>query len=112
MAKKINYADMFTLRKDGRYVATYTDENGRHHLYDKDPKRLYDKLQAATAPDVQKTPDFCQIADQWERQHREEITSRTWTNYESHYKDILTRHSGKQIQDVTAQDVINHLTAA
>ena len=112
MAKKINYASMFTLRKDGRYVATYTDENGRHHLYDRDPQKLYDKLQAATTPDQKKIPDFCQVADQWERQHREEITSRTWTNYEPHYKDILARHSGKQIQDVTAQDVINHLTSA
>lgn len=110
MARKINYADMFTLRKDGRYVATYTDEKGRHHLYDKDPKRLYEKLKAATTP-VQ-IPDFCQVADQWERQHREEITSRTWTNYEPHYKDILTRHKGKQIQEVTAQDIANHLTAA
>ena len=110
MAKKINYADMFTLRKDGRYVASYTDEKGRHYLYDKDPKSLYQKLKKATTP-VQ-IPDFCQIADQWERQHREEITSRTWTNYEPHYKDILARHRGKKIGEVTAQDISNHLIAA
>ena len=112
MAKKINYADMFSLRKDGRYQASYTDSTGRHYIYDKDPQRLYEKLQAATNPEQKPMPDFCRIADQWERQHREEITSRTWTNYEPHYKDILARHSGKQIQDVTAQDVINHLTSA
>ena len=45
MAKKINYADLFTLRKDGRYMATYADETGRHCLYDKDPERLYHRLQ-------------------------------------------------------------------
>ena len=47
--KKIDYAAMFTLRKDGRYVATYSDETGRHHIYDRDPEKLYKKLQAATA---------------------------------------------------------------
>ena len=47
MAKKINYASMFTLRKDGRYMATYTDKKGRHCLYDKDPERLFEKLQSA-----------------------------------------------------------------
>lgn len=110
MARKPRYADMFTLRKDGRYVATYTDDTGRHHLYDRDPERLYHKLKAATAS--QQAPTFCELAGQWERQHREEITSRTWTNYEPHYKDILARHKGKLPQDVTAQDISNHLTAA
>ena len=112
MARKINYASMFTLRKDGRYVATYTDDTGRHHIYDKDPERLYMKLQKVTDPQVKAIPTFRQIAEQWERQHREEITSRTWTNYEPHYNDILSRHGDKEIQAVTAQDVINHLTAA
>ena len=41
MAKKMNYASMFTLRKDGRYMATYTDATGRHSVYDKDPEKLY-----------------------------------------------------------------------
>lgn len=113
MAKKINYASMFTLRKDGRYVATYTDSAGRrHHLYDKDPEKLYHKLQEATAPSEERIVTFQEIAEEWERQHREEITQRTWTNYEPHYRDILSRHGKKQIQQVTAQEIVNHLTAA
>lgn len=112
MARKINYAEMFSRRKDGRYQTSYTDSTGRHYLYDKDPERLYQKLQEATDPEQKQVPDFCQIADHWERQHREEITSRTWSNYEPHYKDIIDRHKGKQIQEVTAQDIINHLTVS
>ena len=112
MAKKINYAAMFTQRKDGRYVATYTDETGRHHIYHKDPETLYHKLQQATAPKEHHVPTFREIAAQWERIHREEITQNTWDNYKPHYDDILTRHGGKQVQEVTAQDVMNHLTAA
>lgn len=112
MAKKINYAAMFTLRKDGRYTASYTDGTGRHYLYNKDPEKLYHKLQQAQLPKEDRPLTFGDIASMWEGQHREEITHRTWVNYEPHYKDILTRHRNKSIEDVTAMDVINHLTAA
>lgn len=112
MAKKINYAEMFTLRKDGRYMATYTDDKGRHAIYDKDPEKLYRKLQAAQQPKEERVPTFREIAEEWERRHREEITSRTWNNYLPHYQAIIARHGKKKIEDVTAVDVINHLTAA
>lgn len=112
MAKKINYAAMFTLRSDGRYMATYTDETGRHSLYSKDPEKLYHKLQEAQRPKEEKIPTFREIAEDWENHHREEIGIRTWKNYQSHYEDILSRHGKKKISDVTAVDVINHLTAA
>lgn len=112
MAKKINYASMFTLRKDGRYMGRYTDSTGRHCIYDRDPERLYQKIQAAQAPATERPPTFREIAEGWERTHREEITSRTWVNYKPHYEAILARHGDKQIQDVTAQEIINHLTTA
>ncbi len=109
MAKKINYADLFTLRKDGRYQGSYTDETGRHYVYDRDPQRLWQKLQDINNP---KEPTFREIAEAWERQHREEITQGTWKNYAPHYADILHRHGDKTMNQVTALDVINHLTAA
>ena len=109
MAKKIDYASMFTLRSDGRYMARYTDEKGRHCVYDRDPEKLYHKLLSIQ---TKKEPNFREIADDWETQHREEITERTWKNYEPHFKDIVARHGGKQISDVTALDIINHLTIA
>lgn len=112
MARKINYAAMFTLRKDGRYTASYTDTTGRHYLYDKDPEKLYRKLQAATTPAEQRIPTFREIAEDWERQHREEITARTWHNYEPHYNDILARHGSKRMEEVTAQAIVNHLSSA
>lgn len=112
MAKKINYAEMFTLRKDGRYMARYTDKTGRHTLYDRDPEKLYHKLQQATDPEPQKSLTFAEMAEDWESQHREEISTRTWTNYEPHYKVILDRHGDKTVKEVTAKDISNHLTAA
>lgn len=112
MAKKMNYAAMFTLRKDGRYQGSYTDATGRHYLYDRDPEALFRKLQAVSAPAEERIPTFQEIAEGWEREHREEITTRTWTNYEPHYKDILTRHGSKTIQQISAMEIVNHLTAA
>jgi integrase len=111
MAKKINYADMFTLRKDGRYMTTYADEKGRHALYDRDPENLYRKLQAVLDKGSS-LPTFRQAAEDWERCHREEISHRTWCNYLPHYNQILSRHGKKPVDQVTALDVINHLTTA
>lgn len=112
MAKKINYAEMFTLRKDGRYMATYTDKNGRHALYGKDPEKLYERLQEAKKSPIERKPTFRQVAEDWENRHREEIGIRTWKNYLPHYQQMLDKHGDKCLEDVTAVDVINHLTAA
>ena len=112
MAKKIKYADLFTLRKDGRYQGSYTDETGRHYVYDRDPERLWHKLQEAGSQKEEEKPTFREIAESWEREHREEITQRTWNNYEPHYNDILAKHGNKDIQQVTALEIINHLTSA
>lgn len=112
MVKKINYAAMFTLRKDGRYVATYTDETGRHHIYDRDPESLYNRLQEIQRPKGEQIPTFRQIAEDWERVHREEIETRTWNNYRPHLADILAKHGDKPITEVGALDVSNHLIAA
>lgn len=105
---------MFTLRKDGRYQGSYTDPEGkRKYIYDRDPEQLYKKLQLASTPQEEEAPPtFREIAERWEREHREEITHRTWINYEPHYKLILSRHGDKRIQEVTALEIINHLTAA
>ena len=110
--KKIDYAAMFTLRKDGRYVATYSDDTGRHHIYDRDPENLYKKLQAATTQKEEHIPTLREIAEDWERQHREEITDQTWKNYAVHYGNIVAKHGDKKMTDVSALDVNNHLMQA
>lgn len=112
MAKRINYADMFTRRKDGRYQASYTDDTGRHFLYDRDPESLYRRLQEAQIPQEQKIPTFREVADDWECVHREEIEERTWNNYRTHLAEILEKHGDKPITEVGALDVSNHLTKA
>lgn len=111
MAKKIKYAELFTLRKDGRYQGSYTDDTGRHYVYDRDPEALFRKIQNLQNKGTD-TPSFRQIAENWEREHREEITARTWVNYAPHYDEILRRHGNKTIEEITTLEIINHLTMA
>ena len=112
MAKKIKYADLFTLRKDGRYQASYTDSTGRHFLYDRDPEALYKKYQEATKEAEEKVVTFREVAEDWERAHREEVGNKTWKNYRPHYNEIVALHGDKPLDDVTALDIINHTTRA
>ena len=71
MAKKINYASMFTLRKDGRYQGSYTDSNGqRKYVYDRDPEKLWKKL---NAPKEEKAILFREIAEAWQKDTWEKI---------------------------------------
>ena len=112
MAKKIDYASLFTLRKDGRYQGCYTNETGRHYVYDRDPAKLFYKLQEKSIPAAKTPPTLREVAESWERDHREEITQRTWNNYLPHYQQILSRHGSKPIENVAASDIIAHLTAA
>lgn len=104
---KINYAKLYTLRKDGRYQASYQDADGkRKYLYDRDPEQLYNKLQAINTPYA---VTFGEVAEEWEAQHREEIGEKTWANYAPHYADIVAMHGETPVDEITALDVINDL---
>ncbi len=109
MPKKPNYASLFTLRKDGRYQASFSDERGRHYLYDRDPERLWHRLN--DKPEIAEIT-FDAVAERWEGEHREEITARTWANYAPHYADIVARYKGRPFSAVTSLEIVNHLTAA
>lgn len=115
MARKSKYASLYTLRKDGRYQGTYYDQNGiRRFVYDKDPEKLYQKLEekksAVESPEAALT--FADIADSWEREHRPEITDRTWANYAPHVKDMVSKYGSTPIVDMEAADVSNDLALA
>lgn len=113
MAKKINYAELYTLRADGRYQASYTDATGRHYLYHRDPKELHRRLEEKlTRKDEPHIPTWREVAGEWERQHREEIETRTWKNYAPHLADMLSIHGDKPYCEVTALDVSNDLMTA
>ena len=108
--KKIDYAGLYTLRSDGRYQGYYKDAAGkRRAVCDRDPEVLFRKLQEREAEAVRgaapKVPTFREVAENWEREHREEIEDRTWKNYLPHYKDILDRFGEMPFPDVEPGDI-------
>ena len=115
--KKLNYAAMFTLRPDGRYQGFWhdLDKNGqpikskRHTICDKDPERLYQRIQEKETPGKRTLKD---VADEWENIHREEVAERTWKNYAPHLAEIVDLYGDEQIADITAFDVSQDLVAA
>lgn len=109
--KKVNYASMFTLRKDGRYMGYYheLDRDGkptgpRHPIYDRDPEKLYRKIQekeSGEAPPL----SFEAAADAWERKHWDRIGSKTAETYTAPLRRIRQQFSGMTAEEVSAQDI-------
>ena len=84
----INYAKLYTLRKDGRFMGFYRDESGRRKaIYDRDPKRLYDKIQAKATP---QTITFAAVCEEWDQKQTERVEQgdlrpTTFRNYKRFY---------------------------
>lgn len=109
--KKLDYAAMFTLRKDGRYQGYYRelDSNGerkgpRHVVCDRDPEKLYRKLQEK---ENEKPPAFTfdAAADVWEEKHWDRIGAKTAETYTAPLRRIRDKFSGEDADAVTAQAI-------
>ena len=104
--KKINYAAMFTLRKDGRYVATYSDEKGRHHMYDRDPERLWNRLNAAKE---EKPILFRDIAQAWQNDAWEKIRDGTKSCYDAPLNRAIDRFGDRDPAEIEPHEISTHL---
>lgn len=104
MARKINYASMYTLRKDGRYQGSYTDSTGRHYVYDRDPEQLHKKMQAkmSAAPGI---PTFGELATQWQQEHVEKLERGTQASYKAPIEMAVAESGDRIITDVTAGEI-------
>lgn len=113
MVKKIDYAKLFTKRKDGRYMGYWQpkDRHGcpigkRHPLYDRDPEELYKRLEAMDAEHIF---IFEVVCDEWEKIHREVVKDRTWANYAPHVKELKKLYGTTDIRDITPADITQDL---
>lgn len=85
-SKNVNYAKLYTLRADGRYQASYIDGNSkRHFVYDKDPERLYSKMQSAGEP---KELTFAETSDEWETEKSKNVEYKTAEGYAAPLKRL------------------------
>lgn len=106
MAKKIDYASMFTLRKDGRYQGSYTDDTGRHYVYDRDPEKLWHKLNDPREDDPILFKD---IAEMWHDKHWDRIKDGTKACYNSSYDRAVELFGSTPAQEIESSDIYNHL---
>lgn len=100
--KKINYASMFTLRSDGRYMGYWHDAAGRHAIYDRNPQRLYERIEEKKNPPVL---TFEAAADAWEAKHVERIGPSTAETYKAPLRRIKDNYRGLTAEEVTAQSI-------
>ena len=108
--KKTDYAKMFTLRSDGRYQGTYRDEDGKYHkLCDKDPERLYKRLENAKKP---RPVTFRDVAEAWQKGYCASCNPRTWANYRPHYEDIVYRYGDIPVAEIAGVNIIQDLQRA
>lgn len=106
MAKKINYAAMFTLRKDGRYQGSYTDGTGRHYVYDRDPERLWHKL---NDPQKERPILFRDIAEAWQTDAWEKIRDGTKSCYDAPCQRAIDRFGDREATDIEPHEISTHL---
>lgn len=105
MAKKIDYASMFTLRKDGRYQH-FDSKRTPKYLYDRDPEALYRKVEFYKNPPP---PSFEMVAELWQEAKWPEIRDGTHLCYEPALKRAVQEQKGKSITEISPQDINNHL---
>lgn len=102
----MNYAKLFTRRKDGRYVATFIQDGKRKYLYDRDPEALYKKLEAAkTAAPL----TFGQMAERWYEGSQGVYKDGTWAEYDAPYNRAVERFGDVPGADITSADISLHL---
>lgn len=104
MPKKIDYASMYTLRKDGRYMGYYKDPvtERRKAAYDRDPEVLYRKIQELEKP---RELTFKEAAEAWWVNHVEGLARGTQAGYNGPFEYIVAEHGKKVLRDITAADI-------
>lgn len=102
--KKPNYAALYTLRADGRYVGSYTDERGRHYVYDRDPEKLWHKLNDPL-PEL----TFRQLAKAWHDAHWACISAGTIASYTASYNRAVEQYGDRPAAELMTFDVNQHL---
>lgn len=107
MAKKINYAAMFTLRSDGRYQGYYKDADGkRHAACDRDPQKLFEKIQRLEAPPPL---TFQQITEAWKDFIWPQVRAGTQVCYNPAINRALDMFGDRAAASIEPFEIKNHL---
>lgn len=108
MAKRINYAALYTLRADGRYMGWYRDAEGkRHAVYDRDPEQLHRKLREKEAAPA--ALSFRKLAEAWEERSWDSYKDGTRSSYASALRRALEEFGDRPASEVGTPEIFAHL---
>lgn len=103
----MNYAKLFTKRKDGSYQAKYKDSAGKWRtISNADPEKLYKRLEALKNPPA---VTVGQIVDAWEAEHGETVSYRTRVTYIAPIRRIKERFGDAPAAELAPGDIQNFL---
>ena len=107
MAKKLNYGDLYTLRRDGRYQGYYRDKDGkRRAVCDRDPERLHRRLQELAEPAPY---TFADIATAWHDWIWDRLRDGTRVCYSPAFKRAVALFGDRVASDIQPYEIRNHL---
>lgn len=110
MAKQPDYAALFTLRADGRYSGHWRDAQGkRHSTTDRDPKRLYDRIQQLEQPPAPQAATFADAAEKWKDVRFEQLSYKSVEAYKPVFRRLTARFGDMVLDAVETRDVAAYL---
>lgn len=105
----MNYSKLFTKRSDGRYMARFRDDSGKRVcLYSRDPKALYERIEALQSERGKKWT-FNDAADTWKEKHFQRVSAKTSEAYTAPLRRLKEHFGPCLIEDITAQSVQAYL---
>lgn len=108
MARKIDYASLFTLRKDGRYTAARVVNGKKMYLYDRDPERLYHRLEELKTA---KPVPFRAVAEEWQTEREGLVSISTVVTTIAATRDVLDRFGDYPLSEITPTEIYSFLAS-
>lgn len=103
----MNYAKLFTKRKDGSYQAKYKDASGKWRTVSgKDPKELFHRVEELKKP---KPATFGKLIDDWQAEHDAETAFKTAESYVAPCRRLKEEFGEIPAEEVTPLELQNFL---
>lgn len=97
-------------RADGLYAASVTLQGHRKTIYDRDPVRLQERIDALKRGE-EEAMKLGRLIDLWAEVHENEVVPHTWASYEREAKDIARRHGRMDVTKIRQPLIIADLEA-
>ena len=112
MAKKLDYAALYSLRADGRYQGHWRDADGkRHALADRDPQRLYERIAEKERPQEVAPVTFAEAAEAWRGVRFKNLSYKSVEAYKPVFRRLTARFGAEALEHVETRDVSAYLAA-